>query len=99
MWKWAVAAVAVAWVGFIGLVYSKMVGPPGEFAAFMAKMPGPLYLAFPFETLWDRARAGTLDVGAEAPDFELAPVAGGEPVRLSSFRGARPVALIFGSYT
>ncbi len=34
-----------------------------------------------------------------APDFELAPEAGGEPVRLSSLRGKRPVALIFGSFT
>jgi hypothetical protein len=38
-------------------------------------------------------------VGDPAPDFALAPLGGGEPVRLSRFRGDRPVALIFGSYT
>lgn len=37
--------------------------------------------------------------GDPAFDFELAPPGGGEPVRLSSFAGVRPVALIFGSYT
>jgi hypothetical protein len=38
-------------------------------------------------------------VGDHAPDFALAPLGGGELVRLSSFRGVKPVALIFGSYT
>ena len=38
-------------------------------------------------------------VGDFAPDFALVPLGGGEPVRLSSFRGRTPVALIFGSYT
>ena len=38
-------------------------------------------------------------VGTLAPDFELAPIGGGERVRLSDFAGERPVALIFGSYT
>jgi Ca2+-binding EF-hand superfamily protein len=38
-------------------------------------------------------------VGAMAPDFELRPPDGGAPVRLSSFRHERAVALIFGSYT
>lgn len=44
-------------------------------------------------------------VGAEAPDFALSRLVEGkdeakpETVRLSSFRGQRPVVLIFGSYT
>lgn len=38
-------------------------------------------------------------VGSPAPDFELAPPEGGARVRLSHWRGKRPVALIFGSYT
>ncbi len=37
--------------------------------------------------------------GEWAPDFELAPPTGGDRIRLSSFRGSKPVALIFGSYT
>ncbi len=37
--------------------------------------------------------------GDMAPDFELRDPAGKEAVRLSSFRGKRPVALVFGSFT
>lgn len=43
---------------------------------------------------WD---AGTIDsarVGQPAPDFELQTI-GGKPVRLSSFRGKKPVVLVF----
>ena len=38
-------------------------------------------------------------VGEAAPDFELPLLSDGAMVRLSSFRGVKPVALIFGSYT
>jgi hypothetical protein len=38
-------------------------------------------------------------VGDLAPDFELRDSDGEHPVRLSSFRGDRPVALVFGSFT
>jgi hypothetical protein len=38
-------------------------------------------------------------VGDEAPDFDLPLLGSSARVRLSSFRGTRPVALIFGSYT
>ena len=34
-----------------------------------------------------------------APDFELYDPDGANPVRLSSFRERRPVALVFGSFT
>jgi len=37
--------------------------------------------------------------GDQAPDFELHDTNGQNPVRLSDFRGKRPVALIFGSFT
>jgi hypothetical protein len=39
-------------------------------------------------------RAGDL-----APDFTLADRSGAETVTLSQFRGVKPVALVFGSYT
>ena len=39
-------------------------------------------------------RAGDL-----APDFTLSDISGTEAVTLSDFRGQKPVALIFGSYT
>jgi hypothetical protein len=38
-------------------------------------------------------------VGDLAPDFELHDPEGNVRVRLSDFRGQRPVALVFGSYT
>ena len=39
-------------------------------------------------------RAGDL-----APDFSLFDISGEESITLSDFRGKKPVALIFGSYT
>lgn len=37
--------------------------------------------------------------GDFAPDFSLSDVTGKMSVRLSDFRGKKPVALVFGSYT
>ena len=37
--------------------------------------------------------------GDIAPDFELCDSHGENPLRLSDFRGKKPVALIFGSFT
>ena len=37
--------------------------------------------------------------GDIAPDFTLHDVEGKNPVTLSEFRGKKPVALVFGSYT
>ena len=44
-------------------------------------------------------RATGAKEGTVAPDFTLRPPGSGKTVTLSSFRGKRPVALIFGSYT
>lgn len=38
-------------------------------------------------------------VGDLAPDFTLSDVTGEETVSLYDFRGKKPVALVFGSYT
>lgn len=38
-------------------------------------------------------------VGQMAPDFTLCDVHGEDPVRPADFRGKKPVALIFGSFT
>ena len=38
-------------------------------------------------------------VGTDAPDFVLPKLGDNESVQLSAFRGHKPVALIFGSYT
>ena len=37
--------------------------------------------------------------GELAPDFDLSDVTGKISVRLSDFRGKKPVVLVFGSYT
>ena len=37
--------------------------------------------------------------GDIAPDFELPELDGETTIRLSDYRGKRPVALVFGSYT
>ena len=42
---------------------------------------------------------GTLKPGDIAPDFKLLRVNSKKKIRLSSFRGRKPVALVFGSYT
>ena len=38
-------------------------------------------------------------IGEMAPDFELSDFTGGKTVRLSDFRGEKPVVLLFGSFT
>jgi hypothetical protein len=93
------AGLAGTWLSFLGFVYAKMKAPPEQFGAFMSKLPAPFHFVLPFETLWFRARAGTLNVGDAAPDFTLRMLDKSGVVRLSSFRGSKPVVLVFGSYT
>ena len=46
-----------------------------------------------------KLNAGTPRVGDLAPDFTLSDLSGKESVTLSAFRGKKPVALVFGSFT
>ncbi len=46
-----------------------------------------------------KARDKAPPLGAEAPDFTLQTRDGKKTVTLSSFRGKKPVVLVFGSYT
>jgi len=75
--------------------------PPVQFAGIVARLPKAAMYAFGplFPPLWAVARAGDLNVGDPAPDFDLETHDHSGRVRLSSFRGQRPVALVFGSYT
>ena len=73
--------------------------PPDTFGRIMAKLPAVAFIVLPFKPLWMNARAGKLQVGQPAPDFTLKSAGGGSTVSLSSFRGLRPVVLVFGSYT
>jgi len=94
-----VVSLLALWLIFLAAIYITMRQPPERFAAAIAKLPGPAFMLFPFETLWFRARAGTLSVGDQAPDFHLRTLDKASEVSLSSFRGSKPVVLIFGSYT
>lgn len=73
--------------------------PPETFSRVMMHVGPAPFLLFPFETMWKNARAGKLHAGDSAPDFTLPLLDHSGSVTLSSFRGARPVVLIFGSYT
>ena len=46
-----------------------------------------------------QVRVGDLQVGDEAPDFQLTSADGKDVIQLSFFEGKRDVVLIFGSYT
>ncbi len=76
-----------------------MTQPPDRFGTIMAHVPMPAMLVLPFETLWTHAREGRLAAGDAAPDFRLPSVDHSTDIQLSSYRGVRPVVLVFGSYT
>jgi hypothetical protein len=96
----ALLILLVAYVGFAALVWWAMRQPPEQFGKVMSKMPGPaVFLLFPFETAWMRARAGTLQIGDPAPDFLLTSVDKSQRVQLSALNHQQPVVLVFGSYT
>ena len=96
----ALGAIALAWIVGCAVIYSNMRKPPEEFGRFMTRIPAPVaFIAFPFETLWTHARAGTVNVGDAAPDFALMKTDKSELVRLSELNQKQPVVLIFGSYT
>ena len=48
---------------------------------------------------WGTDRTGRLRAGDPAPDFELPLLKADGRVRLSTWQGKKPVALVFGSYT
>lgn len=51
-------------------------------------------------TAWQKKYdASAPRVGEPAPDFELSDSKGENPVRLADFKGQKPIALIFGSFT
>ena len=90
----------VGYACFATYVWWAMHQPPEKFARIMSRMPGPVpFLLFPFETAWTHARAGTLHVGDQAPDFSLSNVDKTRTVQLSKLNNQQPVVLVFGSYT
>ena len=90
----------IAYFCFGAFVWWAMHQSPETFGRVMAKMPGPVpFLIFPFETAWLHARAGTLHVGDQAPDFSLLKLDKSARVQLSALNQQQPVVLVFGSYT
>ena len=89
-----------AYFSFAGFIWWAMHQPPETFGRVMSKVSGPVvFLLFPFETFWMRARAGALHVGDSAPDFSLLKLDKSERVQLSALNKQQPVVLVFGSYT
>jgi hypothetical protein len=103
--KWllfGVLGLAACYVVVFAVVLMAMLQPPERFGLFMKKVPtGLVFRTVPATRMWLWARSGALLPGAPAPDFALPRQdnRGGDRVTLSSFRGQRPVVLVFGSYT
>jgi hypothetical protein len=93
------AVLVALWVAFVVSMYAVMCQPPDRFGSIMSKVPMPAMMLLPFEHMWNSARGGDLRVGDAAPDFRLPKIDRSTRVQLSSFRGRRPVVLVFGSYT
>ena len=92
--------IAVLYAALFAVVGVAMMQPPVRFGQFMKRMPPALVWGLlPAQSMWLRARGGTLAVGQEAPDFTLPRQNRSGAVTLSSHRGSRPVVLVFGSYT
>ncbi len=95
----ALAGLAAAYVLTLGGLFAAMLQPPDTFGQIMKHVPWPAFVVFPFEALWNVAREGRLEAGDAAPDFALETTDKATRVQLSSFRGQKPVVLVFGSYT
>ena len=80
----------------IGLIVLVLLGISG----FMIAQDGGVMTAIEKRRFYNKqVRVGDLQVGDEAPDFQLTSADGKEVTQLSSFEGKRDVVLIFGSYT
>lgn len=102
-WKNITATVLVClfvlWAGFVGFIWRAMHKPPEQFGRVMMHMPWEVFLIVPFETLWTRARAGSVNIGDSAPDFSLTKLDHSGTVHLADVYKSQPVVMIFGSYT
>jgi hypothetical protein len=96
---WSVLSVLAVYAVFLAGMFIVMCQPPQRFGQIMAHFPAPAMRLVPFEPMWNLARRGAARTGEMAPDFSLPTVDRKTEVRLASFRGQRPVVLVFGSYT
>ncbi len=88
--KWlprALVALVACYLVLFGTVTAAMLQTPERFGAFMKHMPPAIvWGGLPASRMWLWARRGALKDR-------------GQRVGLSSYRGQRPVVLVFGSYT
>ena len=92
-------ALVIAYSALLAATPIVMLQPPDRFGRIMAKVPGSGFHAHSLRADVDRRRDGHIEVGDVVPDFSLRTADRKGHVRLSSFRGQRPVVLVFGSYT
>lgn len=101
--KWiarGVAALVILYAVLFGVVAYAMVQPPARFGQIIKRLPQSLvWAALPAPRMWMWARRGDLKEGDPAPDFTLSTQDRSGEVTLSTYRGDRPVVLVFGSYT
>jgi len=93
-----VVAFVVVYVALLAGLLAVM-RQPILFGNVMRHVPMPLMMIVPFKPLWFVERAGRLQVGDAAPDFDLPTADRQARVELAAFRGQKPVVLVFGSYT
>lgn len=93
------AALFAAWVAFAASAFAVMLQPIDTLCQVMGRTPRFVRKLIPFRSMWTIARAGDLRPGDAAPEFDLPRERGEGTVRLSDFRGKKPVVLVFGSYT
>ncbi len=91
--------VLVLYAAGVAGMFAVMRQPPDTFGRVMSRVPMPAFLVIPFKPMWLAARAGPLRPGNPAPDFSLETLDRKSSVQLSSYRGQKPVVLVFGSYT
>lgn len=90
-------AIYMSMAGFLAYAVTR---PPEQFGQIMKHLPMPVVFGIlPGQRMFVWARAGRLATGDPAPDFTLRAHNRSGAVTLSSFRGERPVVLVFGSYT
>jgi hypothetical protein len=104
LWRKIVIGFFSAYLLLAAVVWVVVSLPPARFAAIVANLPtsekpGLLFMIVPIGPLMMLARAGHLKPGDVAPDFRLPLLHSQETVELASYRGQKPVALVFGSYT
>jgi hypothetical protein len=101
--KWlvrGVLALVAIYIVLFGAVALAMMRPPEQFGRIMKHVPAPIvWGVLPGPRIWLWARRGALRTGDPAPDFTLQRHDHKGHVTLSSYRGQRPVVLVFGSYT